>query len=64
MLKLFKIEPPKGKPIYFADRRTARIERDRVQVDGQKLNIFRGPDHWKGETFPHQLPGPYGEGDG
>ncbi len=60
MLKLFKIEPPSGDPIYFADRRLARVKRDSLQVDGEPpFVIYRGPDHRRGETFSHQLSGPY-----
>ncbi len=50
-LKLFKLETDTG-PVYFNDRRRARYERDALRDAGQNgVNLLRGPDHRKGETF-------------
>ena len=50
MLRLFKIM--KGdEPVYFNNKRLAKLERDALIAEGKQAVVMRGPDHWKGESF-------------
>ena len=50
MLRLFKVEE-NGTPVYFNDKRKAKIERDRLIAEGKSAVVMRGPDHRKGESY-------------
>ncbi len=50
---LYKIQHGVSQPVYFKDKRTAKMHRDDLVENGAKgvIVIMRGPDHWKGESF-------------
>lgn len=51
MLKLFKLHPRGGEPIYFDNKRLAKRKRDQMIDEGKTVTVRRGPDHRRGETF-------------
>ena len=50
---LYKIKHGASQPVYFKDKRAAKMHRDDLVENGVKevVVIMRGPDHWKGESF-------------
>ncbi len=51
--RLYKIQHGDTEPVFFKDKRTAKIHREALEYDGVPGNIIimRGPDHWRGESF-------------
>jgi len=48
---LFKIVHPVEGPVYFRDKAAALFLRDKLRDAGHAVDLKRGPDHKKGESF-------------